>query len=156
MKDKVYKETCTDHPKPRSRIKIPGNSAIRRKLQTLLVQGDFTGSNSKNRVSKHEVHEPPIHDEDFPLLQKKLGITAGYSTFSMEALKTNVLIWRMFMSSSRKAAIHLGPNYLANLEVYKNTNFEEVQSLFNITKKLILEHSEEILDVRTIASTSLS
>ena len=46
----------------------------------------------------------------FHFLQKKLGITAGYSTLSMEALKTNVLTWRMFMSSSMKAAIHLGPN----------------------------------------------
>ena len=61
----------------------------------------------------------------FQFLQKKLGITAGYSTFSMEASQTNMLIWSMFMSSSMKAAIHLGQNYLANLEVYNNTNFEE-------------------------------
>ena len=60
------------------------------------------------------------------------------------------------MSSSMKAAIHLGPNYLANLEFYKNTNFEESQSLFNITQKLILEHSEEILNVNRIDSASLS
>ena len=62
----------------------------------------------------------------------------------------------MFMVSSMKAAIHLGPNYLANLEVYKNTNFEEIQSLFDITQKLILEHSEEILNVNTIDSASPS
>ena len=43
------------------------------------------------------------------------------------------VIWWMFMSSSTKAAIHL----------YKNTNVEEIQSLSNITQKLILEHSEE-------------
>ena len=55
----------------------------------------------------------------FQFLRKKSGITEAYS---MEALKTNVLIWSMFMSSSMKAAIHLGQNYLANLEVYKNTN----------------------------------
>ena len=56
------------------------------------------------------------------------------------------------MSSSMKAAIHVGPNYLANLEVYKNTNFEGIQSIFNITQILILEHSEEILNVNTIDS----
>ena len=66
----------------------------------------------------------------FLFLQQK------YSTFALEALKTNVLIWRMFMSSSMKAAIHLGPNYLAKMEIYKNTNFEEIQSLFNITHKI--------------------
>ena len=59
------------------------------------------------------------------------------------------------MSSSMKAAIHLGPNCLANLEVYKNKNLEEIQSLFNITQKLMLEHSEEILNVNTIHSISI-
>ena len=80
-------------------------------------------------------------------MQKKLGITAGYSTFALEALKTSVLIWGMFMSSSMKAASHLGPTFFfgESGEVYKNTNFVEIQSLFNITQKLILEHSEEIL-----------
>ena len=60
------------------------------------------------------------------------------------------------MFSSIKAAIHLGPNYLENLEVYKNTNFEELQSIFNNTQKLFLEHSEEILNVSTIESASPS
>ena len=48
------------------------------------------------------------------------------------------------MSSSMTAAIHLGPSYLTNSEIYKNTNFEEIESLFKITQKLILEHSEDI------------
>ena len=51
----------------------------------------------------------------FQFLLKKLGITTGYSTFSVEAKKTHV-IWSMLMSSSMKAVIHLGPNYLANFE----------------------------------------
>ena len=92
----------------------------------------------------------------FQYFQKKLGITTGYATFAMEALKTNVLIWGSFMSSSMKAAIHLGPNYSENLEVYKNTNFEEIQSLFKITQKLFLEHSEVIVNVNTIESPSPS
>ena len=54
------------------------------------------------------------------------------------------------MSSSMEAAIHLGPNYTENLEVYKNTNFEEIPNLFNITQKWVSEHSEEILNVHTI------
>ena len=78
-------------------------------------------------------------------LQKKLGITAGYSTVSMEELKTSVSKCGMFMSSSMKAAIHVGPTYLANLEVYKKRNFEEIESLFDITQNLILEHSEDII-----------
>ena len=34
------------------------------------------------------------------------------------------------------------PLILDNVEVYKNTNFEKIQNLFNITQKLTLEHSE--------------
>ena len=60
------------------------------------------------------------------------------------------------MSSSMKATVHLGSDHLQHLEVYKNTNFEEIQSLFNITQKLTKEHSEEILNVRTIERTSPS
>ena len=62
----------------------------------------------------------------------------------------------MFVSSSMKAAIHLGPDCLANLEVYKSTNFEEIQSSINITQKSILEHFGEIVSVSTIHSTSPS
>ena len=91
----------------------------------------------------------------FQFLQNKLGITARYSTFSMEALKTKVLIWGLFMSSSITAAIHFWANYLANLED-KNMNFEEIESLFNITEKLILEHSEEFLNVKPLESLNES
>ena len=87
----------------------------------------------------------------FHFLQQMLGITAGYGSTEDPCVDMG-----MFMSSSMKAAIHLGPNYLANLEVFKNPNFEEIQILFNITQKLILQHSEEILNVRTIDSTSPS
>ena len=38
----------------------------------------------------------------------------------------------------------------------KNTKFEEIQSLFNITQILILEHSGEIVNVHTIHSSSQS
>ena len=55
-----------------------------------------------------------------------------------------------------KAAIHLGPNYTEILEVYKNTNFEEVQNLFGITQKLVWDHPDEILNVKPIEWTAPS
>ena len=64
-------------------------------------------------------------------------MSSSDATFSMQAYKTNVLIWGMFMTSSMKAAFHLGPNYLSNSEVYKNTKFEEIDSFFTITRKLV-------------------
>ena len=103
------------------------------------------------RISNHQ-----FFTEVFQQLQIKLEITKGHSPFATEAIKTSVLMWGLFMSSSMKAAMHLGPTFSENLEVYKNTNFEEIQNLFSVTQKLVLEHSEEILDVNTIDSTSPS
>ena len=59
----------------------------------------------------------------------------------IQAHRTNILIW--------------GQIILEILEAYKNTNFEELQHLFDITQKL--EHKQgEILDVKTIEWTSPS
>ena len=60
------------------------------------------------------------------------------------------------MTSPRKAAIHLGPNYVSKSETYKNTKCEEMNSLFNITLKLVVEHSEEILNVKCLEYSSPS
>ena len=68
----------------------------------------------------------------------------------IEALKTNVLIWGLFMSTTTKAASHLGLNYIEFLEVFRNTNFEEHQKLFDITQKLILDFQAQILNVSPI------
>ena len=51
-------------------------------------------------------------------------------------LKTNVLIWGLFKSTTMKAAVHLGPNYNEILEVSRNTNFEELNNLFHITQEI--------------------
>ena len=55
-----------------------------------------------------------------------------------------------------KAAIHLGPNYVEILEENRNTNFEEIQNLFDITQKLILDHQAEVLNVTPIDWTAPS
>ena len=83
-------------------------------------------------------------------------MSATRATLSMKAYKTNVLVWRMLMTSSMKAAIHLGPNYVSSSEIYKNTAFEDVESVFNITQKLVMEHSEEILNLKCLEYSSLS
>ena len=60
------------------------------------------------------------------------------------------------MSASMNAAIQMGPNYTENLEIFKNTNFEELQNLFDITQKLVTYKQLEILIVKTVECTSPS
>ena len=62
--------------------------------------------------------------------------------------EVNVLIC-FFMSTTMKAAIHLGENYNDNLFTYKNTNFEAFKTLFDITQKLILNQKHEIRHIST-------
>ena len=70
-------------------------------------------------------------------VQKKLGRTSMNSTFSVDSFwKNNILVWRLFMTSSMKAAIH--------------SKFENIENVFNITQKFIKEHSEEFLNVKTL------
>ena len=54
------------------------------------------------------------------------------------------------MSSSMKAAIHPGQNCAENVAVFKKFDIEEIQDLFSIIQRLVLEHSEEILNVKAM------
>ena len=56
----------------------------------------------------------------------------------MRDMHTNVLIWELIVSTTKKASVHLGPNYSENLEVCRNTNFEELKTLFDITQEVDL------------------
>ena len=51
----------------------------------------------------------------------------------------------LFLSTTMKAAIHRGPKYIEISEENRNTNFEEVQNLFDLTQSLILDHQDDIL-----------
>ena len=162
----LYKQTGTDHPTPRYRIfsreatgtcstfRFLGNRATRRNLRTLLVQGDLYGQRLQEQSFKHEVQKPSIHDKGLPFPAKEVGNHSRILNIFNENIKDQCVDMENVHVFVNETAIHLGRNYLANLEVYKNTNFEEIQSLFNITQKMILEHSEEILNVNTIKSAS--
>ena len=51
----------------------------------------------------------------FPNLQKKLAGVPNQPKFAMGAYETNMLIWTWFMTSSRKAVIHLEPRHNAKI-----------------------------------------
>ena len=87
--------------------------------------------------------------------KKKVNLAEDAPPLGIQAHKTNILIWRMFMSASMKAAIHMGPDCIKILEVCQNTNFEELQNLFDITQKLV-HKQREILNVRMIECASPS
>ena len=60
------------------------------------------------------------------------------------------------MSTTIKASVHLGSGDTEKLEVYRNTHFEGLQNLFDVTQRLILEHHVEILKVSPVDWTAPS
>ena len=67
-------------------------------------------------------------------------------------LKTNLLIWGLFVSTTMESAIHLGLDYDQNLIARQKTNFEGIKTLFDISLRLIAANSFDIL----ISSSSVN
>ena len=88
-------------------------------------------------------NKPSVHDEGLPFPTKEVRNYSRTLNIFDGSIKDKCIDMGNVHVFVMKAAIHLGPNYLANLEIYKNTNFEEIQRIFNITQKLISEHSED-------------
>ena len=57
--------------------------------------------------------------------------------------------------NNSESSVHLGENYIDNSVIYKNTNFEALETLFDITHILILNQKHDIKNVSPIASYSL-
>ena len=77
----------------------------------------------------------------FKNLRHKLSRSENDEIFD---LTTNVLIWGLFMSTTMKSAVHPCREYQQNLIACRNTNFEDLKTLFDVTLRLIVEHSLEI------------
>ena len=90
----------------------------------------------------------------YHFLQKKLDVTDS-SIEELGSAKTNILLWKLFMSSSTKAAVHLGQKDVENNRMMVNVYLEEIKYLFSIVQKLVLENYDETLNVEVIDSDDL-
>ena len=60
----------------------------------------------------------------------------------MEDLDVNTKKWRIFMSATLKARVHLGKDYSENLHSTKNQAKRTVRHLFDVTKKFLQDQTE--------------
>ena len=129
------------------------NSARARKLERC---EDIQFGRSKLHFHTMHISNFRYFEKVFKHPRKSLNVAEDAPVIGIEELKTIVLIWGLFESTTMKASIHLGPNYVEILEVYRNTNFEGLQNLFDVTQKLILDIQAEILNVTPIGWTAPS
>ena len=75
-------------------------------------------------------------------MKDRLGHNESVWEMCMDLEKIHISIWTRFMASSMKAALHMDPSYEKNLEIFKNSEFENIRGLFSITKMMIEGNSE--------------
>ena len=73
----------------------------------------------------------------------------NFESLEMFDLMTNVLIWGLFMSTTMKSAVRLGREYQQSSIACRNTKFEEIKTLFDITLRLVVDNSSDILNLST-------
>ena len=102
---------------------------------------------SETRLTHHNVQIFNVNhlEKVFSNVRQKPSRPEGMKMLDVEA---NGMIWRIFMSATTKAAVHLTQDYEANLRTTKNTDFEHVNALFDISQSLILNHKSEICGCR--------
>ena len=81
----------------------------------------------------------PHLEEVHSNLWQKIGRKSGDN---VNALDTNSLIWRMFVSATVDAAVCLGTIFLENLHSTKNQAQRTTRILFDASQKLITDQTE--------------
>ena len=92
-----------------------------------------SGNREYTRKVVQNIKNQPRHDENI-------------SEISVNSEKMHLSIWTRFMASSMQAALHMDPSYEKNLELFKNSEFENIKVLFGITRMMI-EGNSEIMNV---------
>ena len=60
-------------------------------------------------------------------MKDRLTHDESSSEISMNSEKMHMSIWTRFMTSSMQAALHMDPSYEKNLELFKNSEFENIK-----------------------------
>ena len=60
----------------------------------------------------------------------------------MKDLDVNTAFWRIFMSVTLQAAVHLGKDYTENLRSTKNQPLKSLKQVFQVTERLIADQTE--------------
>ena len=105
-----------------------------------------TGSDSKNRVSEHEDHKPWIHEKGFPILAKEV-VNPQQVTQHLQRKHQRPMYWCGDCSCHRQWKQPLVLDRII-WRIWRSTRTRTSR------QKLILEHSEEILNVHIIESAS--
>ena len=73
----------------------------------------------------------------------------------MLEIDVNMVISCIFMSATMKAAVHLGQDYEENLRTTRNTDFDKIPNLFDMSWKLIGDQNQENMEYLRLKYNSM-
>ena len=137
-----------------------GNTGEETNLQTQPAAGNSLRG-EKSIPSEAEARMPKYADLRFRVLGESLQWTKRKGDYCRRCTTSvdrrvqdqHIDLGECLCRHHWRPRLHMGPNYTHNLEIYKNTNFEELQNLFDITQKLVTYKQLKIQNVKTIECT---
>ena len=106
-----------ERQKPTLKPQTPGNWGEETNLP--VCEGTNRFGRRKSEFQNVQISDLGHLEKVFKKIKGKVIIAEDAPPLWIDAFKTNTLICGMFVSASVKAAIHIGPDYTDNLELYK-------------------------------------
>ena len=75
-------------------------------------------------------------------IKNQLRHDESFSEISINFEKMHISTWTRFKASSMQVALRMDPKYERNLELFKNSELENIQGVFGITRMMIEGNSE--------------
>ena len=97
-----------------------------------------SGSLSETPASGNRQHMRKVVQN----VKNRLGHNESVSKVSMDSEKIHVSIWTLLVASSMQAAMHMDPSDTKTLDILKNSELQNIESLFKITNMMSGENSE--------------
>ena len=107
-------------------------------------------------MKKHGIHAPSVHEQDLSVSAEEVGNVRNLRNISNVSIQNKCIDMENvhdFVDESRHPSWAELCVEFENLQKHK---FEDIQSMSNITRKLVIKHSEEILNVRCLEYSSFS
>ena len=123
------------------------NANLDRSIGKPIATGKTRKIKGKNWPHNFQISDREKLEKIFPNLRQNIGRKQGDDMLDTNG---NSLIWRILMSATMNAAVHLGRNYEDNLRPIKNTKGKKVRQLFDVTQTLIEQQEEGISGTSTI------
>ena len=131
-------------------------TVMRENIPTPTAQGNLL-CHHQNWDETHGTYEPSIHEQHLSILADEIGNVCKWRNILNACIQNkyvDMVIDHDFVKK-KKPPSTLGRNICRIWRSTRTQKFEEIESLFNITQKLIMEHSEVILTVTCLDDSTV-